>query len=528
MNVLMIQQRTWAKKIGTPIATHLKANLPRTKFAAVIAKPATWRYIDEHPFHYEYKWMFQTWDDEALTADFERKYAQYHIDQIEEELGIDSVWKRLIHVERLLVNTPAKKLRYSWDKQLDDQTMLKVVQVNFGMVIAIFQKFSPDIIFTPGFGSLFHNILYHYARRRNVDMWMITATKLSGRCILENDKSYRLLPVANRYHKNDISEEAIKFSTEYISQFRETYIPPENYINRSFSKALPWTEYLKLFMKHSYRLPGWLRRVRRNSRDPLYPQLYRMLDNLPIHLEIRERVRKHLAVRKTLSMDYCKLRDDELFLYFPLHYQPEISTNLWATYFTNQIEVARQVAMGLPGRYTLYVKEHPSMVGKRDPKYHKKLFGLPNVKVIHPYHPNHKVVGHPNCKAVVCLSGTTGFEAILMQKPVIILSDIFYSILPHCFKLTDLTKLTDLIGRIETIDLSTPEFETALIKYVAALKEESFESDYASMWGLSKKGDMTSILDAILAKTLETEAVKYPDRRQSGPERQQATFASAQ
>ena len=57
----------------------------------------------------------------------------------------------------------------------------------------------------------------------------------------------------------------------------------------------------------------------------------------------------------------------------PLQFQPEESIDVQAPRFNNMIELARQVAMSLPGDMTLIVKDHPGMFGFRNPKYLNKI-----------------------------------------------------------------------------------------------------------------------------------------------------------
>ena len=63
---------------------------------------------------------------------------------------------------------------------------------------------------------------------------------------------------------------------------------------------------------------------------------------------------------------------NQKYFYFPLQVVPEVSANLWAPNYQNFFETIRATAMNLPGEYTLVVKEHPIMVGWRNPKFYKK------------------------------------------------------------------------------------------------------------------------------------------------------------
>ena len=55
------------------------------------------------------------------------------------------------------------------------------------------------------------------------------------------------------------------------------------------------------------------------------------------------------------------------FIYFPLQFQPEEIIDVKSPFFSNQIETARQVALSLPGSYTLVVKDHPHSRQVRQP-----------------------------------------------------------------------------------------------------------------------------------------------------------------
>ena len=84
-----------------------------------------------------------------------------------------------------------KNIDTSYRKQVSDENALNIVKLNYLLVKnEIFRDKKPNIIFLPNFGSLFHNVLYHYAKVNNVECWIPTASKISNRIILTNSIDY--------------------------------------------------------------------------------------------------------------------------------------------------------------------------------------------------------------------------------------------------------------------------------------------------------------------------------------------------
>jgi hypothetical protein len=77
---------------------------------------------------------------------------------------------------------------------------------------------------------------------------------------------------------------------------------------------------------------------------------------------------------------------EEKFIYFPLQLEPERSTLIPATFYTNQLDVITNIAKSIPIDFQLFVKEHPmqKIKGWREISFYKSIMELPNVKLIHP------------------------------------------------------------------------------------------------------------------------------------------------
>ena len=142
-------------------------------------------------------------------------------------------------------------------------------------------------------------------------------------------------------------------------------------------------------------------------------------------------------LRYLVSRKYYHMADYERkFVYFPLHYQPEASTLVCAEKYEKQLFFIDSLAKSLPADTVLYVKEHYTNLGHRDPHFFKELQKYPNVVVIGPWESSRKLM--EKAVAVVTLTGTAGWEAMLLRKPVLISGNIFFENAPGVIKVPDI------------------------------------------------------------------------------------------
>ena len=442
MKILIFLQREWAFLYGIPIVEKIKSKYPDAKFAGYVYKISTWKKIKNNYNYFEKLWLGYKFDDKINDKNIKNQLNTISITQIEKELEIDSIWKDVIHVDRNLIYTPGKKWRYSLEQQLDDETCIQIAKLNYTFVKnEIFNDFKPDIIILPNFGSIFHNILYHYAKKKKVNCWMPIASKISNRVLLTNDKEYTLSNIFHKYENFTPQKVSLDFAKKYISEFNNNYIKPIHLEKIN----LRTDNYVKNFIKDFLKLPIRILKNIFKNKDKLNPKLYRTLDNIKtIHL-IKNFFSEYFNLYKLNAYNYDKLEKINNYIFMPLHVQPEVSTNLWAPLFTNQFEFIRQTAICLPGNLNLVVKEHPIMIGRRKVKYYNKLRNLPNVKVISHTIETKKIIPNNKCKGVVVISGTAGFEAALLGKPVFIFSKTFYAKLKNVFSLESFNEFTNIL-----------------------------------------------------------------------------------
>ena len=194
-------------------------------------------------------------------------------------------------------------------------------------------------------------------------------------------------------------------------------------------------EFLKLLLDPTY--TNFYRNYGRNFYNSIFMELKSI---------IQTNSRNYFVSKKFIR----KINSGEKFLYFPLHLEPERTLLVSAPYYTNQIELIKNIAKSIPIDFLLYVKEHPRQgsEGWRDIEDYNEILNLPNVRLLHPEVSNDILL--EKCSGVLTINGTLGLESIFNKKPTIIFADSIYSNISAVSRITNLEHLPKIIK--QTID----------------------------------------------------------------------------
>lgn len=111
-------------------------------------------------------------------------------------------------------------------------------------------------------------------------------------------------------------------------------------------------------------------------------------------------------------------------VYFPLHVQPEFTTDVRAPFFTNQVALIESISKSVPAGYRVVVKEHPGMKGERKLGYYRDIQRIQNVQLLSPALDSHELIQQSD--AVLTITGSSAWEGILYEKPVIAFGPLCY------------------------------------------------------------------------------------------------------
>lgn len=122
---------------------------------------------------------------------------------------------------------------------------------------------------------------------------------------------------------------------------------------------------------------------------------------------------------------------DKINIIFPLHFHPEAATSILSQEYFCELDILTYLCSLLPSTFTVFIKEHPSMLGRRDRKEKNEFKRLPNSVFIDA---DEKLFNNDNIKAVVTLTGTMGLEYALRSRLVITFGSVFYNTHPNVIR----------------------------------------------------------------------------------------------
>ena len=157
-------------------------------------------------------------------------------------------------------------------------------------------------------------------------------------------------------------------------------------------------------------------------------------------------------------------------IYFPLHVQPEFTIDVRAPFCSNQLALIDNIAKSIPMGYRLVVKEHPAMRGYRNLTYYREIKKLYNVQLLSPLVDSHNLIRDSD--AILTIVGTTAWEGILYEKPVVAFGPLcygFFDLLYHCKNIADLP-----LTLSEAIRAFKPD-RNLLLKFVWAMLGSAHE-----------------------------------------------------
>ena len=138
----------------------------------------------------------------------------------------------------------------------------------------------------------------------------------------------------------------------------------------------------------------------------------------------------HRAARRA---EASNISWSEKYVYFPLHLQPEMTTDTLGGCYRDQLLAVEQLARILPKDWLIYVKEQ--LFWMREKYFFKRLSCLPQVRYISRSVDTYQLMKHS--QFVATISGTAGWEAISGGKPVVVFGQCWYKNFPGVFPFSD-------------------------------------------------------------------------------------------
>lgn len=193
---------------------------------------------------------------------------------------------------------------------------------------------------------------------------------------------------------------------------------------------------------------------------------------------------------------------NQYFLYY-LHYEPDLSTYIWSNNYLDQLNIIKIISNNLPFGTKLVVKEHPLSKLIRPSKFYKELNKINNVILIEANNNSYNLI--LNSLGVITLTGSVGYEAWLLGKPVIVFGNVFYDSFKNVFICKDLDTIFDTLCYFLSIKINKEELviRNNIDNYISNECTEygtifSYENYFKTITSDEKLDNMQKVFNKIL------------------------------
>lgn len=330
------------------------------------------------------------------------------------------------------------------------QSASRLRRIYYGLLcglLDLLDETHPDLIFfadSPHVG--FDTVLYYLAKKRSIKTSIIEGTHLNNTSIIIHDYMHSTKVPLD--FLRSVSIEKLKMKVNDIVPLKSLFSPKSlQYIHERHKKAVggSWIGKAGRNLQHGIKnLIGlfMLTEVEGYSRALVYNSKRTFRDKSIARIRYNQRARR----AKYLLGKYISKQIDLsiLYVFFPLHMQPEKTTSAFGGDFEDQYLALKIISKSIPDDWKIYVKEHPVQYqlnsiernNYRDEQYYKMLKSIHKVEMVPFNFPYDELMR----SAQVCstITGSVGWESLLSGRPAIIFGNNWYSPCRACFKVSSL------------------------------------------------------------------------------------------
>jgi len=304
----------------------------------------------------------------------------------------------------------------------------------------ILDKRRPKIIFQGQGGELLRRLFYKEAKRRGVLCLFSGESFLKEKLSLYKDE--HKTPYVNDNGNNDLnldslfqeivtSKKVIKYSSSEID------FPVISPIKK-FIAGLFYLNYHPFVTSIAHRI--------------LLSRIYKKY----LDFQVKNNLQKDLG--------------NEDFYFFPLNVPAESELFIRNPKYADQLETLKNISNNLPEGNMLYVKQHPGISGVLSKEVASEIDRIKNIKLIKTDYNTFDIV--KKSKGVIMVSSSVGFEAYLLNKPVIVLGYWPYTELASFIKIN---AIEELGGAVSCAENYKPQVDP--VDFMKKIESRSFNGN---------------------------------------------------
>jgi hypothetical protein len=378
----------------------------------------------------------------------------------EKEIGDPVLWHALLADRRIYFGTKCK-YKQDYKPRFNHRQMGRILEETLKAIDDFLQKTNPDLIVSFGTATLADYLFYRFAKARGIGYLQLKATKIGNYVSLNDDAIGLSSHIGNMFvGEQVIDEEVLAEAASYVQRVKKDGLKYEGAIKvrRWVPPSQIMTGLLRGCIADLRRLKDPVTRKDNHVENFLALNFYTTVVNPLAAFLIDRRI-----YRQVLGAE--DLKSTAPYLFFPLHFEPEVSIQVYGRPFQNQIELIRTIANCLPAGMNLLVKEHPRSKGYRPWSYYRKILEIPNVRFVRTELSTRYVLDR--AKMVAVISGSTGLEAAICGKPVLTFGTPIYNVLPSSM-IRHINDLNRLSWEIKDLFENYSYDQNALERFVAS------------------------------------------------------------
>ncbi|MFN3144915.1 MAG: hypothetical protein ACE368_06465 [Paracoccaceae bacterium] len=342
----------------------------------------------------------------------------------------------------------------------------------YGFLERLFEDIEIDAVFTYVVANAPALALSKVAEARGIPFQQIATVRIADRVTIDTSHRGDLRPIAARFERFRQNPELAAPWREqakgYLTEFRSKPLSPGYQLRHEtrLARQRLWKAFGK-FVSVGVVQSGRYLIDRIQSRKTKVARAY-----YAFQIQWRSSVveRRYLRTYEP---------DGTPYIYYPLHVDPEASTMVLAPHATDQMAVLEALAKSLPAGWRIVVKENISGIGKRPYGFYERLSQMPGVCLASTSQSTFELLR--GAALTVTITGTVGWEAFLLGRPVLVLGVAHYSAVGSGVVVgKNLSTLPDLVRAALR---EPPASDEELVLYLCAIFSLSVEMNSELLWG---------------------------------------------
>ncbi|RZJ77004.1 MAG: hypothetical protein EOO45_00110 [Flavobacterium sp.] len=310
-------------------------------------------------------------------------------------------------------------------------------------------------------------IIYYLCRKRGIRCTIFSMTALGDRFSVFDTIEDGFLPAQELYAQAMAKNQRAHIQSTVLLELADK-MAQEKKIEPFYMKA----NTKELSDKHS--LTFWVRRAFSHLKKT---SLKEWTISLPKRLRQARDMFVFVRRDKKLFRKYNMIADDKWqpngrYVFVPLHFQPELTSNPLGGSYVDQQLVIEMLDYCLPKDVYIVVKEHPfQRSAGRIGEFYENIREYRRVKFVPKYFSSAQLIS--GATAVATCTGTAGWEALWSFKPVFLFGEIFYQFAPGVYNARTLSSLKTAVSKVFSENAQTWTFEDLKL-YIQVIESMTF------------------------------------------------------